>query len=156
METSTDGDGARAAVLRDKAGADFVLHERADLPGLSRTPGRFAWSQLNAHDLGTAASFYAELCGWRDTEAVNGTFTYRDFSDSDGPLSGLMAIDEASGLGVPVMWQAYVHATAVDAVGELVEEHGGRIWVRPTTIDPGRFMVWADPDGDVFAVESMS
>lgn len=155
VEGPAGGDAGRSAVLRDNVGAQVVLHEGATLPGLSRTQGHFAWSQLNARDTAAAAAFYGELCGWTTADAVNGSFTYQDFADADGVLAGLMAIDEASGLGVPVMWQAYVEATDVDAIAARVEEQGGRIWVRPTSIEPGRFVVCADPEGDVFAVESM-
>lgn len=146
--------GEATAVVRDTSGAALALHA-GDGPGLSAMEGHFVSSQLNAHDLFRAAAFYAEVCGWKATDAVNGTFTYQDFSDAEGAVAGLMAIDEASGLGVPVMWQPYVHSTDVDGVAARVEEHGGRIWVRPTSIAPGRFAVCADPDGDVFAVELM-
>jgi len=152
--TADDG-GDRWAVLRDCVGAQVVLHGGETLPGLSRAQGHLAWAQLNANDIAKAASFYADLCGWTTAAAVNGTFTYQDFSDAEGVLAGLMAIDEASGLGVPVMWQVYVEAADVDAIAAQVLEAGGRIWVPPTTIEPGRFAVCADPEGDVFAVESM-
>lgn len=144
------------AVVQDRSGAALVLHDGETLPGLARAQGHFCWTQLNARDIGEAASFYQALCGWETAEAVNGTFTYQDFSDPGGALAGLMAIDEASGLGVPVMWQVYIDAPDVDEVASRVEAEGGRIWVRPTTIAPGRFAVCADPDGDVFAVEHMA
>lgn len=154
VEGPIDEPGAQTAVIRDKAGAMLALRAGGELPAMSRTDGHFAWTQLNAHDPREAASFYAAVCGWATQPAENGTFAYQDFHDSGSAVAGLMAIDEISGLGVPVMWQAYVRVGDVDTVVELVEREGGRIWVRPTTILPGRFAVCADPDGDVFSVES--
>lgn len=142
------------AVVDDPDGARLGIADAAG-PPLRPAPGHFVWTQLNAHDLERTAAHYGGLCGWSAQDAANGTFTYRDFLDGGRPVSGLMAIDEASGTGVPVMWQPYVFAPDVEATARVAAESGGKVWVPPTRIQPGTFAVLADPDGVVLAVEDI-
>jgi predicted enzyme related to lactoylglutathione lyase len=60
------GTGARFAVCRDAAGAEFRLLRAVDRTGvqLANSPGAWNFSDLHSPDPGAALAFYAPLFGW--------------------------------------------------------------------------------------------
>ena len=54
--------------------------------------------------------------------------------------------------GVPPSWGVYFAVADADASVRRIRELGGRIFVEPRDIEPGRFAVGTDPQGAVFSV----
>jgi predicted enzyme related to lactoylglutathione lyase len=76
---------------------------------------------------------------------------YTEWLLGGNPIGGMMALPP----GAPPQphWLAYFTVTDCDATAAKVESLGGRTYVPPTAIEGmGRFAVFADPQGAVFAV----
>lgn len=115
--------------------------------------GSFTWYDLMTTDPEAAKGFYGELIGWR-TQAWEGPSPYSMWTHEGAPLGGIMELpEEARAAGAPPHWLAYVSVDSVDATVAKVEELGGAVFVPGQDIPgTGRFAVFADPQGGVFAV----
>jgi predicted enzyme related to lactoylglutathione lyase len=73
-EPQDRGQGARIAVCRDPAGAEFRLWQALDRPGaqLVNTPGAWNFADLHTPDLGAAMAFYRPVFGWVAAELGQG------------------------------------------------------------------------------------
>jgi predicted enzyme related to lactoylglutathione lyase len=98
--------------------------------------GAFCWVDLAARDERRARAFYAALLGWTylDQSANGGRFTRIRRGDLD--VGSLYQLDgEDLQQGVPSHWTAYVHVADVDEAARRTEALGGRMVVRPFTVD---------------------
>lgn len=116
-------------------------------------PGRFVWYELLTSDPAAAQAFYADVVGWRPEATTADGAPYTMFVGPQGPVGGVTALPAAAQqLGASPYWQANVEVADVDATVALVEQLGGKVYLRETVPDIGRFAVIADPQGAVLAV----
>jgi predicted enzyme related to lactoylglutathione lyase len=135
-------DVGRMAVIADPTGAALCIWEpRAHIgASLVNGPGLLTWNDLITPDPDAAAEFYGGLFGWTFLEIPN-SGGYR-VVQNDGRSNGGMMSRE----GMPPAWLPYFgHA---DLEGLLVRAHA---LSEPVAVPAGRFAVFADPQGAVFA-----
>lgn len=114
------------------------------------TQGQFSWVDLNAHDLESTASFYAELFGWRvesqDTE--DGPPYAMCFLNGDVVAGiGEMSDDMRAG-SVPPAWNSYVYVDDIHAMTEHATQLGATVVAAPIQVlDAGWLAFIEDPTG---------
>ncbi|MFB7714797.1 VOC family protein [Streptomyces sp. NPDC056105] len=144
------------AVCQDPSGAAFGLWQPITNTGFGvvNAPGSFCWFELLTRDPDGSIDFYQSVLGWgAKRHPYGGGGTYTEWSVDDEPFGGML--DTTSGSfpeDLPAHWTVYVAVEDTDATAARCEELGGQILVHPTTIEPGRFAVLADPQGASFAV----
>ena len=112
-------------------------------------PGRFAWNELLADDVESAAAFYSKLLGWEPVPMPGG-MPYTLFKKDGTEVAGLMKLPMP---GVPPHWLNYVNVRDVDATAARVAELGGTICAPPFDIPKvGRIAVVQDPQGARFGL----
>ena len=78
---------------------------------------------------------------------------YTEFSIGGTPSIGMMPKPPGMPAHIPSYWMPYFQVTNVDASASKVKELGGKLMVGPQDIpDAGRFAIFSDPQGAVFAV----
>ncbi len=113
--------------------------------------GTPSWVDLATPDVDAACEFYGELFEWQaetpaDPEQAGG---YRSFTLRGKHVAGVMPVrDERQ----PAAWVTHVTVDDVEATAKAVESAGGSVMVAPMDVlTEGRFAVFADPAGAVFA-----
>jgi predicted enzyme related to lactoylglutathione lyase len=143
----------RMAVLADPQGGNFCVWQAKLNKGIGvhNEPGAFCWGQLNTTDTAKAEAFYTGLFSWQAKTGSGGGMTYTEWLLGGNPIGGMMALPPGS--APQPHWLAYFAVTDCDATAAKVTSLGGRTYVPPTAIEGmGRFAVFADPQGAVFAV----
>ncbi|MFE4678410.1 VOC family protein [Streptomyces sp. NPDC056721] len=144
------------AVCQDPSGAAFGLWQPITNTGFGvvNAPGSFCWFELLTRDPDGSKDFYQSVLGWgAKRHPYGGGGTYTEWSVDTEPFGGML--DTASGSfpeSLPAHWMVYVSVKDTDATAARCKQLGGQILVHPTTIEPGRFAVLADPQGASFAV----
>lgn len=144
------------AVCQDLSGAAFGLWQPITNTGFGvvNAPGSFCWFELLTRDPDGSKDFYQSVLGWgAKRHPYGGGGTYTEWSVDTEPFGGML--DTASGSfpeSLPAHWMVYVAVKDTDATAARCKQLGGQILVHPTTIEPGRFAVLADPQGASFAV----
>ncbi|MFC9536908.1 VOC family protein [Streptomyces sp. NPDC056975] len=144
------------AVCQDPSGAAFGLWQPITNTGFGvvNAPGSFCWFELLTRDPDGSKDFYQSVLGWgAKRHPYGGGGTYTEWSVDTEPFGGML--DTASGSfpeSLPAHWMVYVAVKDTDATAARCKQLGGQILVHPTTIEPGRFAVLADPQGASFAV----
>ncbi|MFC9611249.1 VOC family protein [Streptomyces sp. NPDC056938] len=144
------------AVCQDPSGAAFGLWQPIANTGFGvvNAPGSFCWFELLTRDPDGSKDFYQSVLGWgAKRHPYGGGGTYTEWSVDTEPFGGML--DTASGSfpeSLPAHWMVYVAVKDTDATAARCKQLGGQILVHPTTIEPGRFAVLADPQGASFAV----
>lgn len=147
-------DHGRMAVLADPTGAAFGIWQANQMKGteLEDEPGTVCWIELNTRDVPKAIEFY-ETMGWpSQTSEMPGAGSYTEFKLGDRSVAGMMAMPEQVPAAVPAHWMPYFVSADVDDTAQRVTGAGGQAIVEPRNIPPGRFAVFSDPQGAVFAV----
>ncbi|MDQ3937929.1 MAG: VOC family protein [Chloroflexota bacterium] len=111
---------------------------------------RPAWVDLATPDADASREFYSKLFGWE-----------MDVSDDPqygGYATGKIGDRNAAGIGPkqseqqPTAWSLYIGTDDADALARQVTEAGGTVIQPPLDVgDQGRFAVFQDPAGAVFA-----
>lgn len=116
------------------------------------TFGSFVWYEYMADDAPAAAKFYAEVVGWKTTDAGMVDFPYTLLSVGQDMVGGLMTLPEAARqMGARAGWLGYIAVPDVDAFVAKVTAAGGAVYRAPSDIPGvGRFAVVADPHGAAF------
>jgi uncharacterized protein len=152
----TETNIGRISVVADFEMATLGLIDRGqphrDDPGSLDQPGRVGWRELLAADPDKAFAFYAELFGWRMTDAEPGAMdSYRLLSAGDQTIGGVFAKREREPVS---FWLYYFNVEDIDAAAKRVKDAGGRIFEGPIEV-PGD--VWVarcvDPQGATFAIQ---
>lgn len=145
-------DLGRMAVLKDPTGAYHNIWQPGKNTGLGiqNEPGSFCWGQLNTNDTEKAKAYYTALFGW-DAKTNAGDMPYTEWLQNGIPFGGMM--DLPNGEMAPPHWLAYFSVANCDATAAKAQALGATTYVAPSDIpDTGRFAVFADPQGAVFAI----
>lgn len=113
-------------------------------------PGTFCWLQLGTNDEEGAKKFYSGLFGWANekTTVEGGTFTI--LKKGDKALGAAMQMGPGQG---PPSWMPFVASKDVDQTTKTIRDAGGQVIMEPMDASTnGRFGIYADPTGAVFAV----
>jgi predicted enzyme related to lactoylglutathione lyase len=117
-------------------------------------PGTFNWVDFNAHDMGRAKQFYAEVFGWtaRDEDTGGGP-PYAMFTHEGRAVAGLGQMsDEMKSQGAPPTWNTYVAVADAAAVQAAATEAGGAVVLPEMKVmSAGTMSFLSDPEGAVFA-----
>lgn len=137
----------RVAIFADPQGAVIaaiqLTQAETTYPRHKDEP-HIAWSELHTSDPEAAYAFYADLFAW-PVERWGGDYLLVGHEHNAGIL-------RAHG-GAPPHWLIYVNTQDTDATARRVAELGGHTIVAPQDLPGvGRFAVFADPAGAVFAV----
>jgi hypothetical protein len=135
-------DVGRMAVIADPAGAAFCIWEPRAHIGASvvNAPGALTWNDLITPDPDAAAQFYGALFGWTFVEIPN-SGGYRAIQNDGRSNGGMMSRE-----GMPPAWIPYFGHADLDGLLARVGALSG-----PVAVPSGRFAVFADPQGAVFA-----
>lgn len=112
--------------------------------------GRIVWTELATPDPDAAAAFYAAALGWthRTMPSPMGQGEYHLYSNGDGEVAGMLAMEGSQWEGIPSHWLSYVSVPDVDAAVAKAVEAGGQVLAPAFDIPTiGRIAVLADPLG---------
>ena len=119
--------------------------------------GKIVWVDLVTPDLAAAKRFYAGLFGWtfRDDPTSGKKYT---LALLDGrPVGGLIDRVPPSGERRQPAWLTFIAVSDVEAAKRTAVEHGAQVLFEPKNVPRrGRQVVFADPEGAVFAVVASS
>lgn len=157
MEPFDVMDVGRMALISDPTGATFALWEPKSHTGAKAETGEigsFCWFELATNDTKKAATFYSSLFEWKMKTGGNDGYT-EIYGPGKNPIGGMMAIKPETGDVMP-HWMVYFAVTDCDATAKKAKALGGKWCVPPMDIpNVGRFSVFSDPQGAVFAVFQM-
>jgi predicted enzyme related to lactoylglutathione lyase len=149
-------DVGRMAVLQDPTGAVFEVWEAKKHIGakILNEPGALCWSELTTRDTKRAEAFYTALFGWTPKHAApSAVMEYTEFHVQGKPGVGMMAMPQNMPPNVPSYWMPYFQVTDCDASAATAKQLGGRGMVGPQDIPgTGRFAIFSDPQGAMFAI----
>ncbi len=116
--------------------------------------GRYLWYDLMTSDVEAAKAFYRDVAGWGVETWDGGGKPYDMWTAGGQPIGGVMDLPpEAVEAGAPPHWLAYIGVPDVDVAAARAVESGGTQLHEPMDIPTvGRFAVFCDPDGAVFAL----
>ena len=147
-------DLGRMAVLADPQGGSISVWQAKSNKGIGihNEPGAFCWGQLNTTDTSKAEAFYRGLFPWDAKTGSDGGMTYTEWLLGENPIGGMMEMPKES--PGPPHWLAVLRRGRLRRDGrEGRVARRRRTYVPPTAIEGmGRFAVFADPQGAVFAV----
>jgi predicted enzyme related to lactoylglutathione lyase len=157
MEPFDVMENGRMAVIQDPIGATLSVWQANKHGGVGVVgePGALAWTQLNATKPAPAKQFYSQLFGWKtqDDAMPDGSGDYTTLLLNGQPVGGIMPMPKGVPASAPSHWQTYFASADVDATAAKVGKGGGKTMVAPVHIPgTGRFAVFQDPQGAVFAV----
>ena len=137
----------RMSEIADPTGAALALWEARSRIGaeLVNTPGAMTWNDLVTPDPEASARFYGSLFGWTTLE-IPDSGGYRVIRNGLRSNGGMLARD-----GVPPSWMPYFGHPDLDALVGRIGGLGGRVLSEPLAVPSGRFAVFADPQGAMFA-----
>ncbi|MFN8110616.1 MAG: VOC family protein [Thermoleophilia bacterium] len=143
----------RMALIADPTGGAVALWQAG--PGIGARlwgqPGAVAWNELITRDRGTAAAFLAELLGLTQEE-LPPPACYTVLHGPEGPVMGVMQMDDSWPAGVGSHWMTYFAVVDTNDAIMHVHELGGTVHVAPFDSPHGRVSVVSDPAGALFAV----
>jgi uncharacterized protein len=141
-------DVGRMAVIADPTGAALALWEPRSHIGASvvNQPGALTWNDLVTPDPDAATRFYGSLFGWTTMEIpdAGGYRVIRNGLRSNGGMQPARG-DQ------PPAWIPYFGHADVDGLHGRIGDLGGRALSEPFPVPSGRFALFADPQGAVFA-----
>lgn len=148
------GEIGRMGMLIDPTGAPHMVWQGGSNPGIGiyNEPGAFCWGQLNTTDTAKAEAYYKALFGWTaKTGSGADGMTYTEWSTNGTPIGGMMQLPP--GAPSPSHWMPYFSVANCDEATAKAQQLGAQVYLPPMDIPgTGRFAVFADPQGAVFAV----
>jgi predicted enzyme related to lactoylglutathione lyase len=147
----------RMAMLADPQGVPFYVM-RGFPGGESKayqmmSPGHVAWNELNTGEPEAARTFYYELFGWTDGEAMpmGELGTYQMFDQNGQTIGAMMRLIRDS-MPSP-SWLFYFAVEDIDEAHRAISASGGQVLQEPQEIPGGMFSLSArDPQGAMFAI----
>jgi predicted enzyme related to lactoylglutathione lyase len=151
-------DGRRVAVVRDPQGAVLALCSRGDAWGQGDAWSRegVAWHELHTTDHAQAWSVYAELFGWKATEALHlgpemGPYQMFSWAGADRSVGAMASTARAP--HIHTHWLFYLTVADLDASLARVRSLGGTVVNGPMQVRGGdRVAQCEDPQGAAFAL----
>jgi predicted enzyme related to lactoylglutathione lyase len=148
-------DLGRMAVFADAAGGAVLAVWQ---PGQHRGAqvvnqvGALSWNELDTRDTDAAERFYGEVFGW-ESEPIEyeGEFVYATWKLGGRTIGGMLPMGDSFPPDVPPNWVAYFGVEDLESTAATVERLGGGMLVPPRDMPNGRFAVFADLHGAVFA-----
>ncbi len=146
MQHAAPGAG-RFAIYADPQGAVLAAIQLEKDDGTyprEKSQNHICWAELQSPDPAAALAFHQGVYGWAHEAWGSDYF--------------LIGSEHAGGInraqpGVPPHWLIYVNTAPADASAARVTELGGKVLAPPQAMgEVGRFAVFADPQGAVFAV----
>jgi len=115
--------------------------------------GRFVWHELVTSNVDAAASFYAQVAGWK-TQPGDFDPEYTMWVKDATPLGGLMALgSDLESRKVKPHWLPYVYVYDVDACTRQVKTLGGQVRLGPHEVpNVGSWSVISDPHGAIIGL----
>ena len=118
--------------------------------------GKVVWAELITPDLARAEAFYTGLLNW-SFEKIPGDPNYVVATLDGQPVGGLYQKPVPAGQSRQPAWLTFIAARDVDAIKQMAVAHGAKVLSGPKTYPQrGRQVVFADPDGAVFAALASS
>ena len=141
-------DSGRMALVADPQGAALAFWEPEKHIGakLVNEPGAICWNDLRTNDPRAAAEFYGQLFGWRIEEVEGSGGVYSTIYLGERTNGGIMALTEQMD-GVLPHWGVYFAVEDCEKAVARVEQLGGRVIVPTMSVEAGRFVIVADPQG---------
>jgi len=145
----------RMAVFMDPGGAMLAVWQPKSHKGVGRRDeaGTLVWNELGTRNTDAAGAFYTKLFGWGLSPMTgSGPMPYTMLMNGEVPIGGMYALTEEM-KGVPSHWMPYFGVANVDAAVAKAVELGAQTLMPGTDIpNMGRFAVFHDPQGAVFAI----
>ncbi len=145
------------AIVQDPQGAIFSAFQPAEeAPGHDGPAriGEFSWHELATDGGEEAWSFYSQLFGWEDADAMDmGEIgKYQMFSRGAHPLGGIFNRPPE----IPVSsWLFYAKVPDIDEAVKKVKAAGGKVLNGPMEVPGGDMIAQCmDPQGAMFAVHA--
>lgn len=147
----------RMRVMKDPQGAAFSIFEpdpnAPQAPEAEPELGDVSWHELMTTDAAAALTFYSEMFGWRESQAMDmGPMGKYHIFARKWDLGGMMN-KPAELAQVPPHWGLYFRVASVDQSAEQVKAHGGQVLNGPMDVpDGGRIVNCVDPQGGHFSL----
>ncbi len=146
----------RMAMLADPFGAPFYVMRGTPEVGSgayqTMSTGHVGWNELSTPDPEAARSFYYDLFGWTDGEAmpIGELGTYQMFDQNGQSIGGVWRTPSEE---MPPSWQFYVAVDDIDRAHRAIQDGGGTALGEPQEIPGGMFSINAiDPQGAAFSI----
>jgi len=108
----------------------------------------FIWCDLSAYEPDNAATFYADVLGWRVEQGA-----YRFAFCGDEPVAALFEMPEFfRRIEMPSFWMSYIQVPSVQKAVEAAKAHGGKVELEDSFEEDGRIALIRDPLGAGFTV----
>ncbi|MEM8640276.1 MAG: VOC family protein [Cyanobacteria bacterium P01_G01_bin.54] len=144
----------RMAIVQDPTGAMVNLWQAQDHIGAGRVNevNTFCWTELQTRGSEQAMQFYQSVLGW--VPEVDEKPPHYVTCRVQGRLNcGIFDLDKINlPLHVPSAWAVYFNVADLDAALDIVKRRGGKAMIDIVTIEPGRFVTIADPQGAVLTL----
>jgi uncharacterized protein len=147
----------RMRVMKDPQGAMFAIHEPApsspEMPEAPPEIGDVSWRELYTTDAAAAVTFYSDLFGWRETQAMDmGPMGKYHIFTRNWDLGGIMNKPKELEQ-VPPNWGLYFRVDDVKKGAERVTASGGQVLNGPMDVPGGDQVVnCMDPQGAAFSL----
>jgi uncharacterized protein len=117
-----------------------------------KTAGCFSWAELSTTDPAAAATFYAQLFGWKINAPIAEMGDYRVVNVGETAVAGIMPPPPGAP-AMPPSWGCYVTVADVDQTVAKCQSLGGNLLVPAMDVPGvGRMAVLQDPQGAVLSV----
>ena len=149
----------RMRIMHDPQGAMFAIYEPTPASGAANSPetrpelGETSWRELQTTDAEAAMRFYADLFGWRETQAMDmgPAGKYHIFA-RQWDLGGIMNKPPEMA-SLPPHWGLYFRVADVASAAERVKANGGQVLNGPMEVPGGDLIVnCLDPQGASFSL----
>jgi uncharacterized protein len=121
---------------------------------MAKQVAKHVWYDLVTPDLKAAEKFYANVVGWKISDAGMPGMSYSILSAGDIMVGGMMQSSEGGDeLDVWPHWNGHIYVADVDQYARLAVTAGGKVCREPSDIPGiGRFAVVADPQEATFII----
>jgi uncharacterized protein len=112
--------------------------------------GEPCWADLIAPDMEVAQRFYGAVFGWTFVGSPDTASDDVLCLEENQPVAALKP--PTSDVGGPAAWTTYLSTSDATTAAEQIEPAGGRVLRAAETLDGGRTLLVADPDGAAFGI----
>lgn len=149
----------RMGVFADPEGAVVSVWQAGQHTGaeLANEAGAFAWNELWTRDSARAKEFYTSVFGWSTKKSDVEGMDYTELQVGGRSVAGMMPMPAGVPDAVPANWVVYFGVADCDEAVASAQRLGGSLVAGPMDVaGVGRFATLAGPQGETFAVITMS